>query len=56
MIKRGDHNPFHCGDRVYDVIDPRHVGTIRAVAPATARVAWDNNLESIVRLRDLRKE
>jgi hypothetical protein len=34
---------FRCGDRVYDPVDPRHIGRVIAViTSALVRVEWDN--------------
>lgn len=46
MIKRGAHTLFHCGDRVYDRRDPRHVGTIRAIMSPYAILSFSRNLDS----------
>jgi len=51
-------NPFRCGDRVYDVIDPRHVGTIVLMeSDLWATIRWQDKhpkLESVLPIRHLR--
>lgn len=40
-------NPPHCGQRVIDPRDPRHVGTVQAVtASVLVKVIWDNGFLS----------
>jgi hypothetical protein len=38
---RGVKHDFHCGDRVFHVCDPRHVGTVRVIVGGVlAHVEW----------------
>lgn len=56
MIHRGEHVKFACGDWVYDRIDPRHIGQIRAITNSVfATIEWRKNLESELPLRHLVK-
>jgi hypothetical protein len=47
---------YNCGDRVYDRIDPRHIGTVRAINGPLAVVVWENRMESELALWRLRHE
>ena len=50
-------NNLHCGDRVYDKADPRHVGILLSIQWGTAKVRWDETgWISEVLTRQLRKE
>lgn len=38
----------HCGDRVFDVADPRHVGRVDAVNWGhSVNITWDNGFRSV---------
>lgn len=56
---RGLAHSFRCGDRVYDPVDPRHIGTIVMIDSGIwARVQWDppyTYLFSDLRLTKLEK-
>lgn len=32
---------FHCGDKVFNKADPRHVGEVTAIRWGVVRVRWD---------------
>ncbi len=54
---RGDWCPWHCGDRVYDEADERHIGVIEKITnSATAKVRWEETgWYSYVPLSSLRR-
>jgi hypothetical protein len=53
---RGAHVKFHCGDRVYDPVDPRHVGRVIAIGTSVlVRVEWENGLISEVNASNFQK-
>ena len=54
---RGTWCPWHCGDEVFDVADPRHEGVIESIwNSAVAKVRWnETGWFSEVPLRNLRK-
>jgi hypothetical protein len=56
---RGDWLKFKCGDHVYDVTDPRHVGIVRKITTLgawEAEIEWRPGLFSTVDLNKLKKE
>lgn len=54
--RAGDWMKFRLGDRVRDVNDERHEGTVEVVFWGyEAKVKWDNGWISQVQLRDLEK-
>jgi hypothetical protein len=52
---RGLPHSFHCGDWVYDQVDPRHVGRIKLIDSGLfAVIEWRAGLYSTLRISHIR--
>jgi len=46
-----------CGQRVYDIEDPRHVGTVKAITSRNVVIVrWDNGWIGEIELHNARRE
>ena len=50
VLRVGSWMKIHCGDKVYDKREPRHVGTVIAIQGGMVKVRWSNGWLSYIAL------
>ena len=45
-LRTADHLPFHCGDKITTIDDPRHIGRVDAIIEGRANITWESGWKS----------